>query len=152
MRSMVFVYLLFIFLMFQPRVVLAELGGSENNINNEEKHFKAKSHKKTQRLGYSVHELVLEGIKVKEFVSLSGTIFAVSWRGMTTPDLKVLFGNYYTEYEKEKASIKIQKGRRSVGVATTNIVVNHGGQMRDMRGFAYVPAVVPAGLDLNTLE
>lgn len=144
--------LIFLTTLILTQFAFADLGGNESKINDEEKEFKAISHTKKNMTGYSVHELTMDGTLVKEYVTPSGTIFAVSWRGMRAPNLKTLFGGVYAEYESERSKVKLEKGNRHVQVSTGNIVVHHGGQMRDMHGFAYVPSAVPPGVNIDQLQ
>ena len=46
--------------------------------------------------GYSVQEIsAANGVLVREFVSSSGVVFAVSWSGPAMPDLKQTLGTYF---------------------------------------------------------
>jgi hypothetical protein len=145
-------HILIILSLIITQSAFAELGGNESRINDEVKSFKAHSHKKIQRNGYSVHELSLDGVIVKEFVSPAGEIFAVTWHGMRAPNLKILFGSSYIKYDQERKKIKFQRGRRNMSVSTSDLVVSSGGHMRDMHGFAYLPAKVPPGVELNNIQ
>lgn len=152
MRAILTVFYLF-FSVLNPLVVAhADLGGDESKITEEKKHFKVKSHIRKNKVGYAVHELTMDSTLVKEYVTPSGRVFAVSWQGMRVPDLKALFGAYYTEYENERANTQVRKGHRTVGLTTSNLIVSQGGTMRDMHGFAYLPSAVPHGLKIEDLK
>jgi hypothetical protein len=101
---------------------------------------------------YSVHETVVDGNTIKEYSNAEGLVFAVSWRGIAKPDLSVLFGSYYDEYMKTLESAPKQPGRRSVSMSTSRMVVRRAGHMRDQKGFAHVPSLVPVGLYLEDLQ
>ncbi len=132
----------------------ATLGEHVSQITENEGRFLKVSNKRITQASsaYTVHELTVDGATVKEYADANGVVFAVSWNGMKTPDLSVIFGSYYTEYKVERENIVRVKGVRSVSVKTGSLVVNSGGHMRNLNGFAHIPSLVPAGLDLATLN
>jgi hypothetical protein len=81
------------------------------------------------------------GVTVNEYVSASGTVFAVSWRGPRLPDLSQLLGPYFTEYQTAAAAPHRQT--RHLVLKTQEMVVETGGHMRDLRGRAYIPSLLP---------
>lgn len=87
---------------------------------------------------------------VNEYLSSSGTVFAISWRGPRPPDLSELLGSYFTEYQTAAASPHIQ--RHHLFVTTKDLVVEAGGHMRDLRGRAYVPALLPPGMSADQIQ
>lgn len=101
---------------------------------------------------YSVHEMTADGNRIKQFANAEGLVFAVSWRGISKPDLSVLFGSYFQEYKALLSTASKQPGKRNVSMETSRMVIKRGGHMRDQRGFAYVPSLVPQGLNLEELE
>ena len=93
--------------------------------------------------GYSVQEIsAANGVLVREFVSSSGVVFAVSWSGPAMPDLKQTLGTYFAQYQ---TSVEAQRatGRRAghhhVQIRAPSLVVHAGGHMRQYFGLAYVP-------------
>jgi hypothetical protein len=100
---------------------------------------------------YSVQEYEKNGNTVKEFANLSGVVFAVSWRGISKPDLNALFGSYFTEYKTALDGVPKQYGVKSISMKTSKMVIRRGGRMRDQRGFAYVPTLVPEGVNIEDL-
>lgn len=102
---------------------------------------------------YQVHEFQLgSGTTVKEIATAQGTVFAVAWRGPVLPDLALLLGVYFTPFNQAAAQA------RANGVRTSTLNVTHGGlvmrssgRMRAFEGYAYAPAMVPAGLAIDEL-
>ncbi len=130
----------------------ATLGEPESRITeNEVKVLKARSRKTTPAVGYTVHEITLDGTTLKEYADLAGLVFAVSWQGIKTPDFSVIFGSYYSEYKTEREKIAPERGKRIMNTKAPNIVVSSGGHMRNLHGFAYLPALVPKGVSLDSL-
>ena len=100
---------------------------------------------------YTVHEVVLEsGTTVVEYATSAGQVFAVAWRGPVVPDLPVWLGAYFKTF-KLGAEQTRAAGRRgsSVNMARDGLVLRSSGRMRNFFGYAYVPALIPAGVDIK---
>jgi len=76
---------------------------------------------------------------IREY-SINGTVFAVSYRGIRIPDLKILIGPYYEEYR----SLSFRK-LRGESIKTGDIGVLLGGHMRDLHGMIWIRKSVPKG-------
>ena len=90
------------------------------------------------------------GVTVNEYLSPNGTVFAVSWRGPRPPDLSQLLGPYFAEYQTAAASPHAQRGH--LFIQTQTLVAESGGHMRDLRGRAYVPALLPPGVSADEIQ
>jgi Protein of unknown function (DUF2844) len=90
------------------------------------------------------------GVTVNEYVSSSGTVFAVSWRGPRPPDLPQLLGPYFTQYQTAAAASHRQ--RRHLVLKTQGLVVETGGHMRDIRGRAYIPSLLPPNVSTEEIQ
>ena len=100
---------------------------------------------------YKVHEMQGEaGTTVREYESPEGIIFAVAWEGPVKPDLKQLFGKYYGQYRD--AARNTGAGHRHSTVRHSNLVVRSSGHVRAFSGLAYLPAQVPAGVNIDDLQ
>lgn len=106
--------------------------------------------------GYSVQEITAaNGVLVREFVSSSGVVFAVSWSGPAMPDLRQTLGTYFSQY---RTSVRAQRatgqrgGHHHVEVRAPSLVVHSGGHMRQYFGLAYVPSLVPQNLSISDLH
>jgi len=131
-------------LMFAAAPAWAVLGGSVDSVRADQARLEAKLHVATLP-GYTVHEISRgDGTAIKEFVSPLGTVFGVSWKGPTMPDLAPLLGTYYSEFHQEVAG---RRHRGPVVVRTKDLVVESGGHLRAFHGRAYVTSLVP-----NTLS
>lgn len=104
-----------------------------------------------QANGYVVHELQsTKGIRVREYVSPQGKVFAVAWHGPWLPNLKQLLGEYYGQYQQAIAAQTQRHG--PVMVRTSGLVVQLGGHMRDFAGRAYLAEEIPAGVRLEDIH
>jgi hypothetical protein len=94
---------------------------------------------------FSVEEISsADGTVVREYVSPGGQVFGLSWRGPVRPDLRLLLGEYFPAFEH--ASRPAGHRRRPLVVRTEQLVVETGGHVRDFRGRAYLPALLPESL------
>ena len=131
----------------------ASLGDNESSIDKDGQSMKA-AHQKSQVPGqaYTVHTLTTSTVTVKEYLSTSGVVFAVSWRGAAKPDLSALLGSYYTEFSAASAKMEKGHGRHAINVKSAKVTVSSGGHMRDLHGKAFAPDLVPAGVNVETLQ
>ena len=103
---------------------------------------------------YSVHESVSNGTQIKEFADSSDIVFAVGWNGPHHPDLQKLFGKHFASFKaaQNRAKTGSAHTRGTLEVKASDIVVRVGGHMGAVRGFAYVPSLVPQGVSVEDLK
>ncbi len=140
-----------VFLVSAGRVE-ATLGEVEASVVSDEKALVAKRVSKTVRNGYTVQELRSVSVVVREYIAPSGVVFAVAWNGLIHPDLKQLLGSYAVEYETALRHAPREPGRRRRQVETNRVVVEKWGHMRNLRGRAYVPALIPSGVSVDEIK
>jgi hypothetical protein len=101
---------------------------------------------------YVTHEIQIPtGQKVREFVSPDGNVFGVAWDGPYLPDLQQLLGSYF-EPMKQAVTAQQKNGRGPVNVESSSFVFQQSGHLRSFRGRAYVPAMVPQGVDVSEIQ
>ena len=121
----------------------AALGGSPEQFNTES--TAPVSSESAAVSNYIVRDTTLAtGTHVREFVSGSGVVFAVTWNGPFLPDLKALLGKHFDTMAAESARLP-RAGRSRTAVNQPEVVINSGGHMRAFEGSAWVPAEFPAG-------
>jgi hypothetical protein len=98
--------------------------------------------------GYTIETITTDGMRIREYVSGEGIIFAVVWTGTGAPDLSLLLGNYYDEYRDglSAARHRAPRMRKPLVLKTARLVVERGGHSRSLWGRAFLPAAVPPGL------
>lgn len=107
----------------------------------------------TLLLQYDLHEITTDsGMRIREFVNRSGTVFAVTWSGPVMPDLQQLLGANFAAYVNAVAASQQTGLRRSLRIATSDLVVESAGHMRAYQGRAYLPALVPSGTNVSELR
>ncbi|MGB8063173.1 MAG: DUF2844 domain-containing protein [Candidatus Sulfotelmatobacter sp.] len=129
----------------------AALGGDVASVQADQAHINA-SLRVSQSNGYTVHELRCPtGAVVREFASSSGKIFAVAWQAPTLPDLRLLLGSYFDEFQKA-AALSRRPGHAPLFVQHSGLVVQLGGHMRSFTGRAYLPDQLPSGVRLEDIR
>ena len=100
---------------------------------------------------YTVQELVNGEESIKEYVSSSGIVFAVSWIGNHHPDLSTLLGSHWDEYQQKLAK-KRHKHLKHSKTKTSRIIVEKGGHVRSIYGKAYILDLMPTGVVPSELK
>jgi hypothetical protein len=103
---------------------------------------------------YTVRQTTLTGgIVVREYVSQSGAVFGVAWRGPQPPDLSALLGSYFPQYV---AGVKASHAAGIVHgpgiVEQPGLVVHSGGHMGAFSGQAWLPQDLPAGVSAADIQ
>jgi hypothetical protein len=135
-----------------PLPALAALGGDATSVDQDQQQMKA-SRKTTQAEAYTVHELKdSAGTVVKEYISPAGKVFAISWHGPFIPNMQQILGTYFDQFAQ---GAKIQResgpGHRPVNIQQPGFVFHNGGHMRAFFGKAYVPEMVPQGVNPDAI-
>jgi hypothetical protein len=135
-----------------PFAARAALGQPEASIDGDRRALAAVARGAVDRGGYTVHELATGGNTVREYVGPGGVVFAVTWSGLAVPDLGPLLGSYAGEYQQATGEAQRVRGRRASRVAGADVVVERWGHMRDRHGRAYLPALLPPGVNVDAIE
>jgi hypothetical protein len=132
----------------------AVLGAAQDSIQADQIHFKGL---RSRHIAWQMttHEITLaDGSGIKEYVNAAGQVFAVSWRTRLKPNLQTLLGANYATLSQaalvQPKGVASMKGQQSLRLS--NLVVHQGGRVNAFAGLAYVPALVPAGVDADALR
>jgi hypothetical protein len=102
---------------------------------------------------YDIREITSDnGMRLREFENRSGVVFAVVWSGPAMPDLQRLLGTSYKAYTTALAAENRSGLKRSLRIATSDLVVESDGHMRAFSGRAYLPALIPTGTSAADLR
>lgn len=130
----------------------ASLGGNTSSIKADTAHMGASANISNGD-NFKVHELQSPaGTVVSEYISPSGTVFAVTWRGQFMPDLQQILGPYFQQYSAALSSQPRQYGHRPLNIRQPGLVVQTGGHMRAHWGRVYVPSLVPENVNAEQLQ
>jgi hypothetical protein len=132
--------------------VCATLGESVVSIQSDRKALSAAQRGTAIQNGFTVQEIKSGSTTVREYVSPSGVVFGVAWNGLMRPDLTQLLGAYSNEYHEALRRIPHNRGRSRLEVKTNRVVVQQWGHMRNLRGRAYVPSLIPSGVSVDEIR
>jgi hypothetical protein len=151
-------YLIFICLALSSGVLIAvqpvraTLGESVISIESDRKALSAVQRGTAIQNGFTVQEIKSGSTTVREYISPSGVVFGVAWNGLIRPDLTQLLGGYSNEYHEAWRRIPHNRGRSHLDVKTNRVVVQQWGHMRNLRGRAYVPLLIPSGVSVDEIR
>jgi Protein of unknown function (DUF2844) len=133
-----------------PIASQAALGGALDTVAADQSTMHA-SRRIADYSGYQVHELTLSsGTVAREYVTPSGTVFAVVWQGPYQPNLDQLLGVHFVRLlEAAKAP---HRDHRRLAMHAPDLVIDSGGRMRSFAGRAYLPTLVPTSLTLADIR
>jgi hypothetical protein len=142
--------------LFLPLRASAALGGDVTSVEADQQQMNAK--RAVQASGnYSVHEITTAyGAVVREYVSPNGKVFGVAWRGPFLPNFQQILGSYYGKYALAAQQIRTAQPRRSrnapLMVEQPDLIMHSGGHTRAYVGHAYVPGMIPQGVDAQEIR
>ena len=129
------------------------LGGDTASIEADRVHMQGTRKMRAAEF-FAVHEIqAANGTVVREFVSNEGKVFAVAWHGPWQPDMRQLLGSYFDQYARAAQSRGgARMGRRPVMIDEAGLVVEISGHLRAFAGRAYVPEMLPAGVQVESIQ
>jgi hypothetical protein len=136
-----------------PLPAKASLGGDITSVQADQARLQG-TLQSTKNSSYTIEEMKApSGLLVREYLSTSGQVFAVTWQGPTRPNLQQILGTYFQTYTQ---AAQMQKGRRVVRgpvvLKQGGLVVEMGGHMRWVVGRAYVSSMVPPTVQMEEIR
>ena len=143
-----------ILIVILPATVLAALGGDAASVDADRVRIQGALMRIVRNNSYALHEIrSASGTTIREYVSTSGTVFAVAWQGPWLPDLRQVLGAHFDQYETAMRSARrARKGRGSLVIDGPDLVVQMTGHPRSFFGRAYVPALMPQGVQVESIR
>jgi len=133
-----------------PALAWAALGGNASSVQADQAQMGA-SVRITRTATHAVHELQAPGGQViREYVSPSGTVFGIAWQGASKPDLKQLLGDHFEEVQQAMQRRSARRG--PVVINEPGVVFEMGGHMRAFAGRAYLPQLLPSGVQADAIR
>lgn len=130
----------------------ATLGEPANSVAKDRKALSAKQSSSTPGAKFSVQEITSDNNVIREYIAPSGVVFGIAWSGIAHPDLAPLLGSYTSAYQKVARQTARKPGRRNVRMQADGIVVEKWGHMGNLKGKAYLPALIPQGVNANEIK
>jgi hypothetical protein len=104
-------------------------------------------------VNYTVRSTTLaNGTVINEYLSAEGVVFGIAWHGPRVPNLSVLLGSYFPQYQQQLQAQRASGARGQVNVQGTDLVVQSGGHMGAFAGNAYLPQSLPAGVAASDIQ
>ncbi len=130
-------------------VAHAALGDDVSSVEADRAHLRG-ALRVASAARYAVHEITVQsGAVVREYVSPSGHVFALTWSSPGPPDLRQLLGTYFPRFARAAAARG--PGHRPFTVHDQTLVVEFGGRLRAFVGLAYLTDQMPAGVRAQEL-
>jgi hypothetical protein len=142
-------------LLTMPFPAQAVLGDTAASVLTDQARMKGTLHS-VDRHTYVVHEITTTTGVVREFVSPAGAVFGVAWDGQFAPDFQQLLGPYYQQVQNATTpKPEQQQPRRRRGptvIETPGLVLYQTGHMRSFHGQAYIPQLLPQGVQASDIR
>ncbi len=133
------------------RPASAALGDTTASIARDRIAMRVAQATTTPMQSYDVHRLAdPAGGVVREYADRAGHVFAVTWHGPRSPDLKTLLGGYYDRYVA--AAAQHRTGHHVVTVHAPDLVLSVVRFQRVAYGRAYLPNRMPTGVTKTDLR
>ena len=144
---------LVLLILLTPVSAFAALGGDLNSVVTDQVHLQG-SLQSTQVASFMIHEIrPPTGVVIREYMSLTGTVFAVSWRGPWPPDMQLLLGSYSQQYaDAVRTRASSGPGRKPLVIVQPDFIVQQSGHPRSFAGRAYLPQLLPPGVKAEDLQ
>lgn len=134
-----------------PGFSWAALGGDMESVDEDQGNLNASEQITVSGESYTVYELsIATGTVVREYLSLDGKVFAVTWKGPLLPDLRQILGSYFKQYSESASSKHGDHGH--LVVRDPDLVVESGGHMRAFFGRAYLPKAMPPEVAVSDIK
>jgi len=142
---------------------LAALGGTptpppagavSSSVLTSVAHFASGASGSSSAAPYTVTQTTFAtGTTVREYVSAAGAVFGIAWSGPTMPNLSVLLGTYFTQFDSARVALRTEHpGRGPLDLELPGLVVRSGGHMGSFSGQAYLPQSLPAGVTADDIQ
>lgn len=139
-------------LLAMPFPAQAVLGDSAASVLTDQARMKG-TLRSTDNRTYVMHEITVPmQTTVREFVSPAGVVFGVAWEGQFTPDLQQLLGPYYQQAQQAAPQQQPRPRRAPIVIDTPSLVFQQTGHARSFHGFAYIPQLLPKGVQTSDIR
>ena len=127
----------------------AALGGDVASVLRDGAALGA-SHAVTPFVGYDLHEATrADGTVLREYVDRDGKVFALSWQGPGSPDVRSLLGAHAAHYDAVRTKFS---NHHVVNIDDGGLAVSIVKLPRGWHGQAVLTAAIPAGVTRNELR
>jgi hypothetical protein len=141
-------------LVMLPSPAIASLGGDQPTVDADRSRSQSALLRIARSDTYTLHEMQSPtGVVVREYMTSNGKVFAVAWNGPWMPDLRQLLGPYFDRYQQDvQRRRQERRGRGPLTIENTDFIVQSGGHPRAFSGRAWLPGMMPAGVQLDSIR
>lgn len=134
--------------------VSASLGGPAESVDADRVKLQGALMGTTRGDRFAVHEIrAASGTMIREYVSPSGVVFAVVWQGPALPDLRQVLGDHFEDYRRAVREARTgRRGRGALRGGGRDFVLESSGHPRSFFGRAYLPALLPQGVQPEAIR
>jgi hypothetical protein len=134
----------------------ASLGGDTTSVAADQAQLHGNLQTK-QMQSFAVHEIRPQtgtaSTVVREYVSPAGKVFAVTWQGPMLPNMRQLLGPYFQQFaDAVQSEASASRARRPLNIVQPDFVVQLNGHPRSFSGRAYLPQMLPAGVQAGDIQ
>ena len=131
----------------------ASLGGDATSVLVDARALHGTVRLSQALLPVQVQEIMTDnGMRVREFLSRDGIVFAVAWQGPAMPDLQRLLAAQFAGYASAVAALERPGLHRSLRIVISGLVVESDAHLRGYNGRAYLPAMIPVDVSIAELR
>jgi hypothetical protein len=140
-------------LVLWPHTAAATLGSDASSVAADRIRGQGALISATSVGSYRVEEMQMaSGTTVREFTSSTGQVFGVAWQGPWMPDLQQLLGPYFDRYQAAAQAAQARRSRGPIVLDTPDLVIHSSGHARAFTGSAFLPALMPAGVQAQSIH
>lgn len=143
-------------LVFAALPARAVLGGDVSTVADDLARVRGERHAVVIASASAVrtHEITMaDGSSIREFVTPSGVVFAITWSTRFKPDLESLLGAHATTYAAAASEAMSAPGiRRHVELRRGDLVVHSTAHLNAYVGKAWLQSLVPQGVAVDALR
>lgn len=131
----------------------AALGGTVDSVSADTSALRGQL-RSTPFVSYDLHQISGSLLVVNEYTTRDGQVFAITWHGSMPPDFRQLLGNYFGRVQTAAADAHRNNPtvHRFFSLEQSDLVVRVAAHLRSFGGIAYLPALLPQGVDVNQLQ
>ncbi len=133
-----------------PRIARAALGGGAESVESDRVSMNSLTRPSPAGTLQKKELQLPSGTVVTEYLGSDGSVYAVTWKGPTLPDLHQILGSYFAHYQEAARQPVVR--HRLVRVDTPELVIESSGKMRAFAGRAWLPVRLPTGVTAADIQ
>jgi hypothetical protein len=150
-KSRLLLYAMTLFILLLPMPALPALGEDDASIQTDQEYLNAPQNNKIITPQNTIYEFQTStGTVIREYLAVSGVVFAITWTGPVMPNLRLLMGTYFTQYVEAANNEHGSHGH--LVIQQPDLIVESTGHMRAFFGRAYLPDMVPQGVTMSMIR